>query len=276
MANALQLYEREYYFYDHISKYMNIPVPKYYGLVKDDSGKNIGVLLENLFKTGNYSINLNLNESNIDISLKIIDYMAKFHAKFWNKNNKQIYPGLKTSMDPTFSPTWYNFIENRWPLFKEKWGKILKPDQLSLGEDIMMNFAGIQQRMSQGNTTIIHGDIKSPNIFYNIDLGHEPCFIDWQHIAIGKGVQDLIFFIIESFDINTIPIIYPIFTNYYYRKLREHNVENYSYKEYSNDLHDALCYVPFFTAVWFGTVSYDDLIDKNFPYFFIQKLFSLL
>jgi len=276
MANALELYEREYYFYDYISKYVNIPVPKYYGLVKDDSGKNIGVLLENLFKTGNYTINLNLNESNIDVSLKIIDYMAKFHVKFWNKNNKQIYPGLKTSMDPTFSPTWQNFIENRWPLFKEKWGKILKPDQLSLGEDIMLQFNAIQQRMSIGHTTIIHGDIKSPNIFYNIDIGYEPCFIDWQHIAIGKGVQDLIFFMIESFDINTIPIIYPIFTNYYYRKLREYNIENYSYVEYSNDLHDALCYVPFFTAVWFGTVSYDDLIDKNFPYFFIQKLFSLL
>jgi len=276
MANALDLYEREYYFYDNISKYLNIPVPKYYGLVKDDSGKNIGVLLENLFKTGNYKINLNLNESNIDISLKIIDFMAKFHAKFWNKNNKKIYPALKTSMDPTFSPTWYNFINSRWQQFKEKWGKILKHDQLSLGENIITEFNSIQKRMSTGHTTIIHGDIKSPNIFYNIDLNYEPCFIDWQHIAIGKGAQDLIFFIIESFDINTIPIVYPIFINYYYRKLREYNVENYTFAEYTNDLHDALCYVPFFTAVWFGTVSYDDLIDKNFPYFFIQKLFSLL
>ena len=276
MANALDLYEREYYFYDNVSKYVNIPVPKYYGLVKDGSGKNIGVLLENLFKSGNYAINLNLNETNIDISLKIIDSMAKFHAKFWNKNNKKIYPALKTSMDPTFSPTWYNFISSRWPQFKEKWGKILKQDQLLLGENIISEFNSIQKRLSMGHSTIIHGDIKSPNIFYNIDLNHEPCFIDWQHIAIGKGTQDLIFFIIESFDINTIPIVYQIFINYYYRKLREHGVENYTYTEYKNDLYDSLCYVPFFTAVWFGTVSYDDLIDKNFPYFFIQKLFSLL
>lgn len=252
MANALDLYEREYYFYDNVSKYVNIPVPKYYGLVKDDLGKNIGVLLENLFKTGNYTVNLNLNETNIDISLKIIDSMAKFHAKFWNKNNKKIYSALKTSMDPTFSPTWYNFITSRWPQFKEKWGKILKPDQLLLGEDIINEFNSIQQRLSMGHTTMIHGDIKSPNIFYNIDLNYEPCFIDWQHIAIGKGVQDLIFFIIESFDINTIPIVYPIFMNYYYRKLREHGVENYTYTEYQNDLHDALCYVPFFYGglVW--------------------------
>jgi hypothetical protein len=219
---------------------------------------------------------LNLNTEKIEISLNIIEQMAKFHTKFWNKNLKKMFPELKMTTDSIFCPTWYNFIYERWPLFKQKWEKILSSSQMENGETIISEFNEIQQRLSIGNTTIIHGDIKSPNIFYDADNNYQPCFIDWQHIAIGKGVQDLIFFMIESFDINTIPIIYPIFTNYYYRKLREYNIENYSYKEYSNDLHDALCYVPFFTAVWFGTVSYDDLIDKNFPYFFIQKLFSLL
>ena len=276
MANKLDLYEREYYFYDNISKYVNIHVPKFYGLIKDFQCKNIGILLENLMKKGNYKINVNLNEENIDISLKIIDNMAKFHSKFWNKNNKHMFPNLKDTLDPTFCPTWYHFIESRWPQFKEKWNNILTQNQLQIGENIISDFLAIQNRLSKGHTTIIHGDIKSPNIFYNIDCNYEPCFIDWQHVAIGKGAQDLIFFIIESFDTNTIPVIYPLFKNYYYRKLQEYNVENYSYTEFNQDLQDALCYVPFFTAVWFGTVSYDDLIDKNFPYFFIQKLFSLL
>jgi len=46
---------------------------------------------------------------------------------------------------------------------------------------------------------LIHGDIKSPNIFYDTKCGFEPYFLDWQHCAIGKGAQDLIFFIIEKF-----------------------------------------------------------------------------
>jgi hypothetical protein len=33
--------------------------------------------------------------------------------------------------------------------------------------------------------------------------------------------------------------------------------------------------VPFFTAVWFGSMPEDELIDKNFPFFFIQKLFAI-
>jgi HAD superfamily hydrolase (TIGR01509 family) len=274
MANALQLYEREYYFYDRISPYVNIKIPKYISLVKNDIYKNIGVLLENLYLNGNYKVNLNLNNEKIEISLNIIEQMAKFHTKFWNKKLKNMFPELKSPLDSIFSPTWYNFICERWGLFKQKWDKLLTSSQFEKAEHIISDFNEIQRRLSSGNITIIHGDIKSPNIFYDIDNNFEPCFIDWQHIAIGKGVQDLIFFLIESFDIEKIPVLFPLFKNYYYTKLMENGI-SYSYKEYENDIRDALHYVPFFTAVWFGTVPYDDLIDKNFPYFFIQKLFYM-
>ena len=42
------------------------------------------------------------------------------------------------------------------------------------------------------------------------------------------------------------------------------------------DIYDAICYVPFFTSIWFGTTPQDELIDKNFPYFFISKMFYLI
>jgi hypothetical protein len=60
---------------------------------------------------------------------------------------------------------------------------------------------------------------------------------------------------------------------YYYKKLMEYGVVHYSYEEYQSDITDAIGYIPFFTSVWFGTVPNDELIDKNFPYFFINKLF---
>jgi hypothetical protein len=39
---------------------------------------------------------------------------------------------------------------------------------------------------------------------------------------------------------------------------------------------NATKYFPFFVAIWFGTVDEDELIDKNFPFFFIQRLFNFL
>jgi len=58
---------------------------------------------------------------------------------------------------------------------------------------------------------------------------------------------------------------------YYYRKIIEYGVVNYSFEEYERDIYDAICYIPFFTSIWFGTTPQDELIDKNFPYFLLAK-----
>ena len=224
-----------------------------------------------------YKVNLNLNIENIDITLKIIDRMAFMHSKFWNKNLKQIFPELKNSIDIIFCPFMTDFIYNKYELFKLKWFVILNSFQKEKCNEIFTIFSNIQQRFSTGNNlTFIHGDIKSPNIFYDINNNYEPYFIDWQHCAIGKGVQDLIFFTIESFDITNIKLIFNLIKHYYYKKIIEYGVINYSFEEYENDIYDSICYIPFFTSVWFGTVNPDELIDKNFPYFLISKMFYLI
>lgn len=272
MAKKLDLYNREYYFYTHIAPNIDcIKVPKFYNLLKHASGGACGVVLENL-KDKNLKLNLNLNEESIDLTLTIVDRMARMHAMFWNKHLKRMFPELKTSQ--SFHPFFGEFVAERRSIFEEKWYKLFTLSQIEDCNRIFDRFSDIQARFSQGNhLTFIHGDIKSPNLFYD---GNEPYFIDWQHCAIGKGVQDLVFFVLESFDVKNISWVFELSTRYYYRKLIELGVQNYSSEEYQRDLYDAVCYIPFFTSVWFGTVPHDELIDKNFPYFFIRKMVYLL
>ena len=276
VAKKLELYEREYYFYTTIANYVNINIPKFYNLILDENDNNIGIVLENLIDR-NFKINVNLNLENIDVTLNIVDRMAQMHSKFWGKNLKKIFPNLKNSTDKIFSPFFSNFINERYELFKHNWFKNLNINQQNIFNTIFENFSTIQTQFSTGNNlTFIHGDIKSPNIFYDVENNNEPWFIDWQHCAIGKGVQDLVFFIIESFQMTNIKSIFHLTKQYYYIKLSEYGVANYSYEEYEKDIYDAMCYIPFFTSVWFGTISQDELIDKNFPYFFIHKLSYLI
>ena len=277
MARQLNLYEREYYFYTDISSHVtDIKFPKYFNLIKNENDVTCGIVLENLFSKG-YKINLNLNTENIEVTLKIVDRMAKLHSQFWNKNVKSTFVNLKSSSDEIFNPFFNNFIKEKYDLFKLKWFKILSKFQINKSNEIFENFQKIQDNFSTGkNLTLIHGDIKSPNIFYDIENNHEPYFIDWQHCALGKGVQDLMFFIIESFEIDNLKSIFFITKYYYYKKLQEYGISNYSFEEYENDICEAICYTPFFTSVWFGTIPQDELIDKNFPFFFISKMFYLL
>jgi len=276
MAKKLGLYERENYFYDVVSRYVHISCPKFYGLIKDDNLNTIGILMENLNKTSSNKLNLDLNKENINTSLQVVEKLAIFHSHFWNKDIKKAFPELKKHNDPLFKPGWNNFINNNWPTFVENWKNVLSQKQMQIGEGIKINFQNVQDSLSCDNLTIIHGDVKSPNIFYKMNNGCEPIFLDWQYVSIGKGVQDLVFFLIESFEIDNIKLFFPVFKNYYYRKLVENGISNYSFAEYEIDLKNAVCYFPFFVAIWFGTTPQDELIDKNFPFFFIQKLFVFL
>ena len=271
MAKKLGLYERENYFYNSISKYVNIATPEFYGLIRDKELNTIGILMENLNKTGNYQLNLDLNIEDINISLQVINQLARFHATYWRKDISKAFPELKKHNDSLFNPKWADFINNNWELFIANWKNVINTRQLEILENIKNGFQQVQNNLSTGALTIIHGDIKSPNIFYNLDANYSPVFLDWQYVAIGKGIQDVVFFLIESFQLDRIQLYYTIFKNYYYQVLIQQGIYDYTYIEYEKDLQDAVCYFPFFVAIWFGTTPEDDLIDKNFPYFFIKK-----
>jgi hypothetical protein len=70
--------------------------------------------------------------------------------------------------------------------------------------------------------------------------------------------------------------VYKLLSQYYYKKITEFGIINYSFETYKNDIYDSACYIPFFTAIWFGTISNDELIEKDFRYNFITKLFYFI
>ena len=60
MANQLQLYSNEYYFYESIYPFVkNVCIPKFYGIIKDNSFNSIGILLEDI-NTKDYHLNLGI------------------------------------------------------------------------------------------------------------------------------------------------------------------------------------------------------------------------
>ena len=282
MAQDLGLYEREYYFYEAISSYCSsIGIPKFYCLIHDTNSNVVGILLENLFVKG-CKLNLDLNIESIDTTLQVVNDCAKLHSTFINKDCLKLFPELKKHNDPLFQPVWPDFIHERWELFKEKWSNLLSEYHLQVGEYIVKHFTDIQDYLSNGKLTLCHGDVKSPNLFYlQIHESYKPFFIDWQYIAYGKGVQDIVFFLIESFEIEKSKQLAHLVKEYYYLKCKEYSLsqnekEYYSIEEYNKDFIYSIFYFPFFVAIWFGTLSQDDLIDKNFPFFFIQKLFHFI
>jgi beta-phosphoglucomutase-like phosphatase (HAD superfamily)/choline kinase len=272
VAHDLDLYNRENYFYESISAYIPINIPQFYGLVRDDNYKVVGIMLEDLRKK-DFHLGLDLNQEPVETSLAVIDNMAKMHAACWGKGLDTRFTELKKNNDTRFQPSWENFIEGRLEKFMEKWSHMFSECQRDNFINIGQSFSKIQNKLTEEPLTLVHGDVKSPNIFFRkMDEKVVPFFIDWQYICYGKGVQDLVFFMIESFTKESISRYFELFKNYYYIKLAEYGVKDYNQQSYNADFKYAAYYFPYFVAIWFGTTEMEDLIDVNFPYFFIDRL----
>lgn len=270
MAKFLNLYDKEYYFYETISNHIPVKIPKFYSIIFNDNGDKIGILMEEI-SIENFNLNLNLDYESIDVSLKVIDKIAKLHSHFWNKKLKLMF----SKLEDFNCNNWNKFIEDNFPKFLEKWNYIFSEDVKNKLLLYRSNFKENNIKLhTGGNLTFCHGDVKSPNIFYR-KKDNEPLFIDWQYINCGKGVKDLVFLMIESFSIETLKYNKDFFKRYYYLKLKEYGVI-YNLNDYNSDFEAAIGFFPFFVCVWFGTIPDDELIDKNFPQIFIRKYISFI
>ena len=270
MSAMLHLYEREFYFYDKISRDVPLQVPSYVGLIQREHDENVGILLENLCRREDMGqFELNLSQEPREVTSQVIDGMVRMHKQYWNQPLQSMYPQLKYHNN---YPCMVTFVQKQFPEFYKRWSGILTEKQMSSVKYGVDNFQEIQERLSHGCLTLCHGDIKSGNIFF---YGKQkiPIFCDWQYVSIGKGSQDLVFFLIESFDIPYLKTQQMEWIQYYYDELDQ---KEYTLDEYLQDLADSAFYFPLFVALWFGTIAEDELIDKHFPRRFIERWMSFV
>lgn len=269
MAAELGLHEREQYFYESIRDAVQVRAPRYYGTIRNQDHMPQGILLEYL-PPPDYRLGLDLEKEPLDLTLCLVRKLASHHARFWGKDLTRAFPQLKTNLA---FPGWGRHVRERWGEFQDRWRHLLTPHQLGLGQRVVGSFDRIQNHLSQDPLTLCHGDVKSPNIFFH---QQEPYLIDWQYITAGKGVQDLVFLMVESFSVAHTQNIGNLLKDYYYLSLQEEGVSDYSREAYEQDFQASIGYFPFFVAIWFGTTPPSQLIDVNFPFFFIQKLFAVM
>jgi HAD superfamily hydrolase (TIGR01509 family) len=260
MAKRLDLYEREYFFYEKMSSDVPVRVPKFVGLIRH------GILLENLYQYPGVSSSMNMEETGIDSLLPTISAIAGLHIRYWGCTD---FPELKLNEDFKFIP---EFLQEKWGAFERQWERVLSEEEITMGRLIVENYQTVLRYLSAAPQTVCHGDCKAANMFFD---GSQPIFLDWQYVMKGKGTQDLVFFLLESFSISKRRELWHVCISYYHTKLIQSGI-SYADGDFQRDLKMSAIQFPVFVAVWFGTTSIDHLIDKNFPFFFVTKTFALL
>uniref|UniRef100_A0A7S2JQQ5 Aminoglycoside phosphotransferase domain-containing protein n=1 Tax=Haptolina brevifila TaxID=156173 RepID=A0A7S2JQQ5_9EUKA len=282
VALRLRLYEREWHFYEHIAARVPVRVPAHLGSVKDEATGLIteGVLLEDLEIPG-AELCPKMDDAGV---LQTVAHIARQHAQFWN--DPQLSSGalgIKPHNSPWYQPGWGNDLADYWPRFETKWraraggdamGPGLPEEAFAIGKRIVECFGWVQDELSSKPHTFNHGDVKPPNMF--MMPGGVPAFIDWQYTAVGKGCQDVVFFLIEGYDVNECRRLEPIVMKAYHASLVHNGVSDYSMDDLTHDWKLACMHFPLYVALWFGTTPDEQLVDPGFPRRFVPRAFDAI
>ena len=263
VARNINLYNNEVYFYEYLSNIVNISSPKYYSSFKIDD-KNI-ILLENLnYFDGCFDLQI---EGNIDLILLITKKISELHNMFYFKKKEDIISPMKNLLKINEISYYINLINIRFDKFLEINNCLLSKDEINILTKIKNNYDKLLEKASTFPLNFCHGDLKSPNIFYQRNYNElSLIFLDWQYIHLNKGISDITFLLVESTKFNS-------FTNdlilkYYYCKSNMYN----NYEELILDFKISLCIFPFFVLVWFNSEDRGNILDKVFPIRFMKNL----
>lgn len=264
-AVKLNMYHNESYFYEHISHLItdNIKIPKNFGIIRID-GKD-GILLEDLHRySGKFNIDLN---NNITLLLLIIKEIHSIHNKFYFQKKEEIIEVMKPLLSVNKIGYYHELIKSRFEKFLTKNNFLISSHIKKILTQIYQKFSFISDYLSSFPLSFCHGDLKSPNIFYQNN--RQPYFLDWQYIHLNKGVSDIVFLLVESIEFE--PNIVTIAEKYYYQLICEKR-SDYSYDQYLIEFKLSLCFFPFFVCVWFNSEDNSKLLDKIFPIKFMKNM----
>ena len=157
----------------------------------------------------------------------------------------------------------------------------------AIGKAIVDDFAWVQDELSSKPHTFNHGDVKPPNMF--MMSGNTPAFFDWQvhskyshgkyshgkckcstplrsamlaiaffdrqYTAVGKGCQDILFFLIEGYEVAECRRLEPIVMAHYHSSLVQRGVTNYTFNDLRRDWKLACMHFPLYVALWRGPLA---------------------
>jgi len=259
-AEQLKLYDNEIFFYEEISSFVNINIPKFFGVTVEK-----GIILEDLHSyEGFFNMNLNNKIKNI---LRIVDDIHMLHKKFFFKSESLLNQNMKYLKKPNEIIFYKKLLDERKSLFFEKNTFLLNDQDLELFQILFKDFETNCDYLSKFPLSLCHGDLKSPNIFYKD--AKTPYYLDWQYLHLNKGVSDIVFLLVESlnFDEMTLEIVIK-----YYFKLSGRD----DYDIYLKEIKSSLSVFPFFVTVWFNTEKTESLLDKSFPVIFMKNYLKYL
>ncbi|KAF2450137.1 hypothetical protein P171DRAFT_426607 [Karstenula rhodostoma CBS 690.94] len=211
-------YQVEQYFYTTLAPQLppHIPVARHIASIHEprpDGGVSMAMLISDLKQT--YPVAGEKRDVLNDIQVHAaLDWLSSFHGFWWPRiptldRSQLVRPPLQEvttdGQDARHKSVWlnggYTYLATRRTEYanlaadhESEWWSLTdwEKDEFSIAELVASALEPKQEGWSpiEGYTTLIHGDVKSENLFTS-KSGEEVVFYDFQYTGLGLGVCDL-------------------------------------------------------------------------------------
>jgi len=254
VSEFLNLHRTECIFYENFAHICPLRTPTYYGLLPQSQA----IVMEDLRKFDRPPA------FSIESGLKVVNAIATFHSHFRGA------PLGELSAHKIYM---HQHVQRHYNAFKMKWSGTLSASTFKLFDHAFEYYEHAEAQLLSHPRTLLHGDLKFPNLFWDYAVsGGEPIFIDWQYSGPGKGIEDIVFLLVESCDMDKFEDLATTLTNAYFDRIQHLDDIEVPPVERKAQISCALAGFPFFVAVWFGCIDASKLSDQNFPFLYILRL----
>ena len=188
---ALQFYEREVRFFQHVAPSAELRIPRAWHAAMDVEAGRFVLVLEDL---SHLELADQVAGMTVDQAKRAVAAIARFHAQWWDTEALEALDWLPTSDHPITMQA-ATMYRDAWPAFVEKWGHVVPEGGLAVGERVRDVFDAMLVELARPPRTIVHTDFRLDNLFFGPD---EVAVIDWQLTTRGGGAYDVAYLLAQS------------------------------------------------------------------------------
>ncbi len=242
-GKAFRFYERENRFYNHIAEDVQLTTPRcYYSDMDPEAGQHV-LLLEDLSEA---RLGDQLEGSTPEEAEFVIREVAKMHASWWDSPRLVDLDWIPRPSDPIVTEPVDSRYGEAWEPFVRIFGERLSPEMLALGERLGAKIVKLVEEFDPPPTTLVHGDYRLDNMFFDPGGGKPFTVADWQICVQSRGTYDVGYFMSQSLPPEQRKACEMDILRTYHRTLAENGVENYDFeaclRDYRATVLFCLCY----------------------------------
>lgn len=192
IADLFRMYETETRFYEEVAGKIELRTPRRYYSARAADSTDFILLMEDLAPAGVGDQVAGCSPAQAELALR---ELAKFHATWWESPALAELDWVWPFNHPVRSQAAVGAYTQSWGPFQQSFGERVPPSIIALGEEFPGRIPKLLDRLTEPPLTISHGDYRLDNLFFATPEGGAPlAVVDWQIMAIGRGLFDVAYF----------------------------------------------------------------------------------